>query len=190
MGGTHFRILSDALIPSPNCKGMFILAHDFSSFPFECSSGHWLSSSDLSLQGELVREWDMFVHNMHLDGINISIETSMLVWAWWNSSEIISTNSFYNAITSTLYHDKVIWWYALIRKWDFPIKLNIFTWIILKNKILSWKNLQNRGFQGPNICVLYRNGEENVDHLFLRYEVEISLWASVLDALETKISSH
>ena len=49
-----------------------------------------------------------------------------------------------------------------------PRKIGCFSWLVLKNKVLTWDNLQKRGKIGPVICPLCRAGEETVLHLFSR----------------------
>jgi ribonuclease HI len=48
-----------------------------------------------------------------------------------------------------------------------PLKLNIFIWLVVENKILTWENLQRRGFIGPSICILCKQSKESVFHLFV-----------------------
>lgn len=46
------------------------------------------------------------------------------------------------------------------------IKLIIFMWLVWRNKNLTWKNLQKRGWHGPGLCVLSGENEEDNCHLF------------------------
>jgi hypothetical protein len=44
--------------------------------------------------------------------------------------------------------------------WDLAPKLKLFTWLIMENKILTWDNLQHRGWSGPSIFSLcFKNPE-------------------------------
>ena len=43
------------------------------------------------------------------------------------------------------------------------INKGVLTW---DNRILTWDNLQRRGFTGPGICPLCWSNEESVEHLF------------------------
>jgi zinc-binding in reverse transcriptase len=44
--------------------------------------------------------------------------------------------------------------------------VQIFVWLMLHNKILTLNNLIRKGWQMSNICHMYRNQEERVNHLF------------------------
>ena len=46
-----------------------------------------------------------------------------------------------------------------------PLKAKVTLWLTLNNKILTWDNLQKRGWNGPNWCALYNSNEENFSHL-------------------------
>jgi hypothetical protein len=56
-------------------------------------------------------------------------------------------------------------WYELW-EWQLPLKVKVFIWILLEERILTWDNLTKMGFHGPSICVLCKEREENVLHLF------------------------
>lgn len=44
--------------------------------------------------------------------------------------------------------------------------MNAFLWLISREVILTWNNLQKRGWIGPWICTLCSKAEENIDHIF------------------------
>ncbi|OAY69027.1 LINE-1 retrotransposable element ORF2 protein [Ananas comosus] len=52
--------------------------------------------------------------------------------------------------------------------WSFrvPLKVKVFTWIVLKKRPLTADNLLKRGWTGNTVCVLCESEEETVDHLF------------------------
>ena len=60
-----------------------------------------------------------------------------------------------------------------------PRKIGCFLWLVLRNKVLTWDNLQKRGKYGPGICSMCFSNEETVIHLFSRCMV----WKSVLDLI-------
>lgn len=53
-----------------------------------------------------------------------------------------------------------------IWKLNIPLKMHIFLWLMLKDKILSLHNLMKRGWQLANVCILCRDNAETVKHLF------------------------
>jgi hypothetical protein len=69
-------------------------------------------------------------------------------------------------------------------KWDCPLKIKLFAWLVAENKILTWKNLQKRGWVGPRICHLCKGKRESGKHLFVNCPFTISVWNRVKLALK------
>ncbi|XP_039119177.1 uncharacterized protein LOC120255416 [Dioscorea cayenensis subsp. rotundata] len=59
-----------------------------------------------------------------------------------------------------------------------PKKINIFNWMVWKNKILSLENLATRRCNSlpTTTCVMCHAGVESVDHLFLQCLVVLDVW--------------
>jgi len=51
-------------------------------------------------------------------------------------------------------------------KWECSLKIKLFNWLLIEDKVLSWKNLQKRGWQGPGICCLCKNHGESTKRIF------------------------
>ena len=51
-------------------------------------------------------------------------------------------------------------------KVECPLKAKLTLWLTLNNKLLTWDNLQKRGWIGPSRCALCNSDEETVSHLF------------------------
>ncbi|OAY74397.1 putative ribonuclease H protein, partial [Ananas comosus] len=49
-----------------------------------------------------------------------------------------------------------------------PLKVKVFTWIVLKKRPLTADNLLKRGWSGNTVCMLCGSEEETVDHLFVQ----------------------
>ena len=67
--------------------------------------------------------------------------------------------------------DSLLWTKAM------PVKISCFIWLSLRNRILTWENLQKKGFHGPGICVLCYSKEETVENLFINCKI----WRTVID---------
>lgn len=52
----------------------------------------------------------------------------------------------------------------------------IFIWLCIHNKILTWENLRRHGFCGPGVCSLCMMEDEHIDHLFGRCVFFQSVW--------------
>lgn len=59
-------------------------------------------------------------------------------------------------------------------------KVNIFLWALLQNKILTLDNLQKRGINLVNRCILCKNGFEDRDHLFMNCSYSQQVWTEIL----------
>lgn len=80
----------------------------------------------------------------------------------WESSGRFSARSAYDFLTfSGVVANKLpqLW------KIKAPLRIKIFIWLAARNRILTAEILARRGWQGPSICVLYHNNEENLEHL-------------------------
>ena len=61
--------------------------------------------------------------------------------------------------------EKVDWWKQLWKSKG-PLNAKLTLWLTVNNKLLTWDNLQRRGWIGPNRCALCYSDEEVVSHLF------------------------
>jgi hypothetical protein len=75
------------------------------------------------------------------------------------------------------------WWWSVVWKWKCSTKNNIFVWLVLANKVLTWDNLQRRGWQGPNRCPLCEQDLESINHLFVTFPITKLVWQEVLSSL-------
>jgi hypothetical protein len=89
----------------------------------------------------------------------------------------------YNAVATKLWKFKTGGWRKKLWKWDCPLKIKLFAWLVVENKILTWKNLQKRGWVGPGICHLCKgkreSGKHLFVHLFVNFPFTISVWNKV-----------
>ena len=67
----------------------------------------------------------------------------------------------------------------LIWNGTLPKKISCFFWLALSNKLLTWDNLQKRGWIGPSICALCCANVDSAQHLFVHY----SVWKNLLTHL-------
>jgi hypothetical protein len=48
--------------------------------------------------------------------------------------------------------------------------------LILSRKVLTWDKLRKKGYKGPSICMLCREEEETLTHLFCTCEEARRIW--------------
>ena len=66
----------------------------------------------------------------------------------------------------------------------YPLKLKIFLWPCLQNKILTWDNLLRRVFSGHGYCSLCKATNEAITHMFLHYSFIQEVWLEVCNLLK------
>ena len=74
-------------------------------------------------------------------------------------------------------HAKIIW------KLNIPVKVKVFSWLLVLGKVSVHTNLQKRRpYQSlsPGWCVLCKKNDESIDHLFLHCEFSFRLWCKFL----------
>ena len=80
------------------------------------------------------------------------------------------------------------WLMKYIWKRNIPMKIKILCWLVLNNKILSWDNLQSRGFNSLGICLFCWKDSETVSHLFSHCSFFNSVWREVCRVLSIQFS--
>lgn len=136
----------------------------------------WKSAMDLGLDPALSAEWDLFVLNLLRAGIYLTDFEDTLVWTQNCNTGAVTARLAYHSqmearcdVMATGWTKKV--WYGRM-----PLKLKCFTWLTFFYKILTWSNLQKRGFVGPGICLLCFKAAETTDHLFGTCYFFLSIW--------------
>ena len=148
-------------------------AHN-SLFPSRC---YWYTAEDLNLGGSYSTIWNNYIAGLIGAGIRLIDCSDDLVWTYKKNSGSITAKAAYDCIVcshippAANHADSFLWNKAL------PNKISCFIWLSLRNRILTWENLQKRGFHGPGICALCCSDEETVEHLF----INCSVWRTVAD---------
>ena len=53
----------------------------------------------------------------------------------------ITTKLAYDSLFYNMRDSKRNWWYEALLEWNIPLKIKLFCWLMLENKILTWDNL-------------------------------------------------
>lgn len=100
-----------------------------------------------------------------------------MVWRW-EKTDIFSIHSMYLFYkhggmvcrsTETIFRIKA------------PLKVRLFVWLTKNNAILTWDNLQKRGWKGPGKCVMCNNNSASVIHLFFECVWARRAWDHIFD---------
>ena len=97
-----------------------------------------------------------------ISATNLSSIEDSIIWSI-TSSQVFTIKSCYNVLNDGGLRSpfkNTIWKSAV------PLKVKIFSWLTLKDKILSRANLIKRGWQGPSHYYIYGHQNETVMHIF------------------------
>lgn len=131
--------------------------------PSEC----WRSAVDLNLPPRWHMDWGHYVSLLAFSGIRLNDSADKLVWDSPVSKGFMSVRSAYNTMAYFgLNPPSMSWWHHRLWRWNLPVKNKCFLWLCLQNKILTWANIQRRGFHGPGISTLCLAADEGIQHLF------------------------
>ncbi|GAU43818.1 hypothetical protein TSUD_248070 [Trifolium subterraneum] len=124
---------------------------------------------------EMLGECQALLHNFVLQ------DQSLDVWHWWpDPIRGYSVRETYQILTShqsmPLANVEDLIWHKQV-----PLKVSIFTWILLHNMLPTKVNLANRGITTPEAqsCVAGCGALESAQHLFISCNTFGSLWLSV-----------
>jgi len=79
-------------------------------------------------------------------------------------------------------------WMLRAWKWNFPLKLECFFWLVVHNHILTWEILCKKGFHGLGRCNHCLSFEEDAFHLFILCPFSCSVWNGVLHMMTCPVS--
>ena len=69
-------------------------------------------------------------------------------------NEQISVKEIYKHISHGHVLNDNAFWFHKTWKWDIPLKLKCFMWLVVHNKLSTWDNIRKMGFHGPHKCSL------------------------------------
>jgi hypothetical protein len=134
----------------------------------------------------LAKEWDLYCRGLAEAGIMLLERPDELNWIGGDKSGIISVKNIYGALASKIWSQKSLGWRRTMWKWDLTLKIKLFTWLALENKILTWDNLQGRGWEGPNICYLCLKEPESINHLLVNCPFTQKVWQRIIGGLKMR----
>jgi hypothetical protein len=100
----------------------------------------------------------------------------VLVWSGDGKNVDFFVRNVYNAILASHFLPVKNSWQRNFWKWRLPLKVNLFFWLAIQNKILTWDNLQWKGKTGLSKCCLCGKMTENSKHIFIDYVFTRSVW--------------
>jgi hypothetical protein len=104
-------------------------------------SDYWVKSNDLGLEEDLAIEWDSYRKNFIDAGVILQEGLDQIMWTGRDSPGNPSTRNFYLSIISSKCLTSVERWRLSIWKWNIQLKIKLFIWLVIEEKVLTWNML-------------------------------------------------
>jgi hypothetical protein len=101
----------------------------------------WKKAGDLGLEGELIEEWNNYVKGLVGSGFELNNEKDSLMWSWDTKGGQVTTKQAYEVQLEEAVVVEPVFWYSDLWNWHLPLKIKLFMWLLLEQKILTWENL-------------------------------------------------
>jgi ribonuclease HI len=177
--GRH-ALLSAPLLAHLHRKNIFFLHQIISPSNGGLLGDHWLSGEELQLDFDLYSEWIGYTQSLMEAGIRLQDRPDVLLWTGGDQSGSLTAKNVYLALASFYWSQDKSNRCHQIWKADCPVKLKLFFWLLIENRILVWTNLQARGWEGPSRCYLCQQQSETIPHLFITCPFIRAVW-QILD---------
>jgi hypothetical protein len=135
MGSEAF--LSEALIQHLNEHWVHFLYQARGANITGLSVANWYTNLELGLTSKLASEWDTFRSNLSATGILPTDNHDEIRWTGGDGTCNITTNNLYNALVVEMWQKNDDLVKRRIWSWGCPLKLKLFIWLLLEDKILT-----------------------------------------------------
>lgn len=139
----------------------------------------WKNDTDLDIPRELQLEWKSYTTGLNSCDFKLIGEEDTLLWSWNGMNGDITTKLDYDALFYKMRDVHKKWRYKALWKWNLPLKVKLYYWMMFENKILTWDNFLKRSGNGPNMCTLFHMAIETVDHLMAYCQFTKSVWVEI-----------
>ena len=139
----------------------------------------WKKDESPGLVGDQKEEWNNFFKGMVGSDFVINNSKYILLWSWDKKIGNANANLAYKFRMVELREVEPYFWYNELWNWQLPLKVELFVWIMLKQRILTWENLNKRGFSGTSRCILCGISEETMFHLFVECGFIKDIWQTI-----------
>jgi hypothetical protein len=105
----------------------------------------WLSGSELLLDPEHSPEWDGYIKIIKESGLRLQEKSDAIFWTGGDGSSQLNAKNVYLTLATNRWKPQKASWRQRIWRDDYPMKLKLFAWLLIENKLLMWEKLQARG---------------------------------------------
>ncbi|CAN1229638.1 Putative ribonuclease H protein At1g65750, partial [Linum perenne] len=144
---------------------------------------HWQIPLNSTLRGGALREWNqlqLWLTSLPVD--KITEGPASIIWPLENSAKF-SVKSMRKKLVEEKFIGVSDCPHGVIWAKGVPSKVQSFVWLVWHKKIATIDNLQKRGMQMPNMCVLCYEDLESVDHIMLSCAFTLKVWARLSSRL-------
>ena len=149
-----------------------------------------MDAQELHLTGTLATEWIDYIYKLRSSGLRLQHCKDSLFWSKNVKTGSITTALAYKSIVSTTFSECIPMWFKEVWHWKLPLKTVIFSWLLLDERIFTWNMLQRKGFEGPGICSLCHDVEENITHMMINCSFSVQVWKHIGHLYETDLIWH
>ncbi|CAN1781791.1 Putative ribonuclease H protein At1g65750 [Linum perenne] len=159
------------------------LEANVSDLCFVSDRRRWSIPLSTTLRGGALDDWNSLI--THLEELPEELITAGPAAPSWplESSGRFSVSSLRRSLTFDIFPGDPSFPQDTIWLAGVPPKIQALCWMAFHSKIASLDNLQKRGFQLANMCVLCAKDEESIIHLFFRCEFSMSIWNRISSVL-------
>lgn len=136
---------------------------------------------DLCIGGEWKIAWEDFTNCLSQGGIHLYSRSDSLVRALNPKNGTVTANAVYDSIVLSLCPPLGSRLLDIIWNGTLPRKISCFVWLAISNKLLTWDNLQKRGWIEPSVCALCLANLDSTQHLFVHCPVWLNLLSNLCD---------
>lgn len=111
-------------------------------------------------------ECDQYGNRLSKAGVLISEQVDRLVWTCNETSGDVTATLAYHTYIGMSSLARRSWWISWLWKVSAPLKIRLFCWLVIHDKVLTWENILKRGFSGPSRCSLCSLAGDSTTHLF------------------------
>ena len=118
-------------------------------------------------------EWDAFQEEILNPFIRIKEGPDIMRWGYIDKGTF-SIKEVYNIRIRNQIEEEETWkkiW--TLNLWP---KVGLFTWLLVKGRILTCENLRKRGVQGPSQCYMCFQAKETMSHLLDNCPFVAAIW--------------
>jgi hypothetical protein len=147
----------------------------------------WKSNVDFELSGFHFSDWENYIVELNKVWVTLHPNSEdARLWMGGDTTGDLNVKNVYDSILSTQVLPICQGWRVQLWKWKMQLKVILFFWLAVQNKILTWDILQLKGWVGPSLCTLCKQNAKEKSHLFIECTFAKSVWAKCAYILNIK----